>query len=283
VTQDRELRAGDAAAAGGPPDNVAAWDELAAAYQRWVGWPDDELAWGLACPPEAELRLVSDVVADARTVVLGCGGGQDLIALADLGAGPLIGVDPSTRQLDHARQRLAARGLAAELIPTTADDLRSVPDGWADLVVSVQALNYLPDPVGCFTEVARILRPGGHLAFSVLHPADVSTDDHAPFGWHTSWFEVERDWLWDGLAERDVVLRSWFRSASDWFTEVSAAGLVVERLLEPPAVSAAPWIDRGWLEAGADAKLAMVPATILLRARRPSDPTADGGVVASRS
>jgi SAM-dependent methyltransferase len=283
VTPPRDPRAQDAASEGAPPDNVAAWDELAEAYQRYVGWPDDELAWGLACPSEAELRLVSDVAEAARTVVLGCGGGQDLIALAELGAGPLVGVDPSTRQLDHARQRLEAKGLEADLIPTTADDLRAVGDGWADLVVSVQALNYLSDPVACFAEVARILRPGGHLAFSVLHPADVSTDDHAPFGWHTSWFEIERDWVWDGLAEQDVELRSWFRSASEWFTAVSAAGLVVERLLEPPAASAQPWIERGWLEADADAKLAMVPATILLRARRPGVPTGDGGVVASRT
>lgn len=56
------------------PDNEAAWDALADAYQEHVGWPEDELTWGLRCPPESDLRVLG--VADAAVLVLGCGGGQ---------------------------------------------------------------------------------------------------------------------------------------------------------------------------------------------------------------
>jgi SAM-dependent methyltransferase len=253
------------------PDNAAAWDALAAAYQEHVGWPDDELHWGLACPPETDLRLVSDVAPGARTLVLGCGGGQDLVALARLGAGPLVGIDPSVEQLRHAEQRLAEAGFDARLLPRAAESLDGIEDDSIDLVVSVQALDYVRELSACFGEVARVLRPGGVLAFSVLHPADLSTDEHPPYGWQRSYFAAERDWVWDGLADEDVALRSWFRSPSAWFTAVTEAGLRVERLLEPaPMADRSAWIERGWLDERSARKLDLVPGTIALRAVRPS-------------
>jgi SAM-dependent methyltransferase len=251
------------------PDNAAGWDRLAAAYQRDVGWPEDELSWGLRCPTERELRLVSDVVRGADTVVLGCGGGQDLVALGRLGAATLTGVDPSAEQLAHAARRAEAAGMDVHLVRAGAEQLDALGDEVADLVVSVQALDYVADLAACFAEVRRILRPGGRLAFSVLHPADLSTEDPPPHGWHTSYFTEQRDWEWDGLADRPVRLRSWFRSPANWFTAVTAAGLQVTRLLEPAPVDDPRWRQLGWLDATTEAKLDLVPGTIALTAVRP--------------
>lgn len=256
-----------------PPDhtaaNAAGWDQLADAYRRHVGWPEDALTWGIRCPPEHELQLVTDVAPGARTLVLGCGAGEDLVALAGLGVGPLTGVDPSTRQLAHARERCGAAGVDATLVASGAEDLGVVPDRSQDLVVSVQALDYVADLDRCFAEVHRVLVPGGVLAFSVLHPADLATDDTPPHGWHSSYFDGQRSWTWDGLAEQDVDLTSWQRTPSTWFTACTAAGLVVERLLEPPPADDRRWIDRGWLDEDGYAKCERIPSTILLRARRP--------------
>lgn len=251
-----------------PPDNERSWDALAGAYQEHVGWPDDELTWGWRCPPESELQLVSDVVAGATTLVLGCGGGQDLVALARLGAGALTGLDVSAEQLRHARTRLDASGLTAELVHADATDLDRFGDGAFDLVVSVQALNYVADVDRLFAGIARILRPAGVLAFSVMHPAETATDDAPPWPWNGSYFTAERDWVWDGLTDEDLPFRSWFRSPAAWFTAVHDAGLAVERLLEPAPVEDRRWIERGWLDGDGYAKLDRVPATILLRARR---------------
>lgn len=252
------------------PDNERSWDVLADAYQEHVGWPDDELTWGWRVPVEGELELVSDVVAGATTVVLGCGGGQDLVALARLGAGELTGLDVSAGQLRHARRRLADAGVHAELVHAAATELGPLADGSTDLVVSVQALDYVEDVARLFAEVRRVLRPGGVLAFSVMHPAEAATEDVPPYAWTSSYFSAERDWVWDGLADEDPAFRSWFRSPAAWFTAVTEAGLVVERLVEPPPVDDRRWVERGWLDADSYAKLDMVPATILLRARRPS-------------
>jgi SAM-dependent methyltransferase len=253
------------------PDNVAGWDRLADAYQQHVGWPEDQLSWGLRTPPERDLRLVSDVVDGAATVVLGCGGGQDVVALARLGAGPLTGVDPSAAQLEHAARRCAAADVEVRLVRAPAERLDGIEAASADLVVSVQALDYAADLAACFGEVRRILRPGGRLAFSVLHPADVSTDDAPPYGWTTSYFTEQRDWRYDGLTDRPVVLRSWFRSPAAWFTAVTAVGLRVERLLEPAPVTDPRWRASGWLDAATEAKLDVVPCTILVTAVRPPD------------
>lgn len=251
------------------PDNAAGWDRLADAYQAHIGWPDGALAWGFRCPPESDLQVLAGATSEARTLVLGCGGGQDLVALARLGVGALTGIDPSARQLDHARARLDRAGLDATLVRTGAEDLGALDDAAFDLVVSVQALNYVADAGRCFSEVHRVLAPGGTLAFSVMHPADALTSDSPPHGFERAWWDVASDWVWDDLAESDVPLRSWFHSTADWFTLVSDAGLVTERLIEPPPIEDPTWLDNGWLDELTYAKLDVVPATIILRASRP--------------
>lgn len=249
--------------------NAHAWDRLSDAYQQHVGWPDDELTWGIRCPPETELGLVTDVVDGARTLVVGCGGGEDLVALARLGAGPLTGLDVSAEQLGHARTRCEDAGLDARLVQGDAGDLAGLPDAGFDLVVSVQALDYVADLPRCAGAIRRVLAPGGTLALSVLHPADLRTDAAAPYGWHGSYFGGPVAWTWDGLVEDAVDLVSWFRSPSTWFTTLTEAGLVVDRLLEPAPVDDRRWIDRGWLDEASYAKADLVPATICVRAHRP--------------
>lgn len=250
------------------PDPEAGWDTIADAYQAHVGWPEDDLTWGIRCPPERRLGVVSDVAPGARTLVLGCGGGQDLVALARLGATPLTGVDLSSRQLAHARARLDAAGIEATLVHGDVRDLARFPDGDTDLVVSVQALDYVEDVATLFAAVRRVLRPGGVLAFSVLHPADIATSDAAPYGWTRSYFASARDWSWDGLADAAPPFRSWFRTPAAWFAAVSDAGLVVERLLEPAPEDDRRWVEMGWVDEDGYAKLDRVPGTIIVRARR---------------
>lgn len=250
------------------PDPGAGWDRLAAGYQRDIGWPEDALTWGWRCPSEENLRLVCDDVAGADTLVVGCGGGQDLVALAAYGPASLVGVDPSREQLRHARALLSERGLDAGLEVARAEHLEGIADRSVDVAVSVQALNYVQDLEAAVAELRRVLRLDGVLAFSVMHPAEASTDDEPPYAWHTSWFTVARDWEWDGMSDEPIAFRSWFHAPSAWFTALTDGGFEVERLLEPAPVEDPRWIDRGWLDDASYAKLDLVPATILVRARR---------------
>jgi malonyl-CoA O-methyltransferase len=75
-----------------------------------------------------------------------------------------------------ASHRMAARALAGKSWlsrgAAVQADACSLPFGDAvfDLVVANQLLPWLPDPGAAFTEVARVLRPGGVFAFATLGP-----------------------------------------------------------------------------------------------------------------
>ncbi len=38
-----------------------------------------------------------------------------------------------------------------------------VPDGWADVVISNGVINLVPDKVGAYREIARVLKAGGRV------------------------------------------------------------------------------------------------------------------------
>jgi len=94
--------------------NAIGWNTIGERYQRERGWPSDDLCWGHRVPKERALRVLGDL-SGKRALVLGCGGGQDLIALTGLGSASVVGVDFSKTQLAHARENLERAGVVAEL------------------------------------------------------------------------------------------------------------------------------------------------------------------------
>ena len=98
------------------------------------------------------------VPAGARQIVdVGAGTGKFTAALVRPGR-TVIAVDPSPAMLAQLRQALPdvdARTGTAEAI--------GVPDGWADAVTVAQAWHWVDVPAAC-AEIARVLRPGGHLS-----------------------------------------------------------------------------------------------------------------------
>lgn len=249
-----------------PATNETAWDRISAAYQARYRLPEDRLAWGVWCPDESELRLLRDV-RGARAVVLGCGGGQDCVALARMGAAQVTGIDPSREQLAHARRLLAKHGVKARLLRTSAEDLAAIPSASQDLVVSIHALNYVEDIHLCFAEVFRVLMPGGLLAFSVQHPMDAMTDDDPPYTPIKPYHAVEVEWEWQyPEADLQAGFRSWFRTAGEWFNALAGAGFRVERLLEPPPPERPP--ENGFEERYPIDKARIIPQTLIFTARK---------------
>jgi predicted TPR repeat methyltransferase len=97
-----------------------------------------------------------------RAIDLGCGTGLAAQAFAKE-VDAFTGIDLSPRMIERAR----ATGLYADLeVAEMVQGLGSRPDASADLILAADAVVYLSDLEPLLREVARVLAPGGLLAFT---------------------------------------------------------------------------------------------------------------------
>jgi arsenite methyltransferase len=109
-----------------------------------------------------------DVKAGERVVDLGSGAGFDcFIAGGKVGAtGHVVGIDMTDEMLTKSRQTAQAMGLSnVEFRQGILEEL-PVEDNWADVVISNGVINLCADKQRAFSEVRRVLKPGGHLQFA---------------------------------------------------------------------------------------------------------------------
>jgi predicted TPR repeat methyltransferase len=97
-----------------------------------------------------------------RAIDLGCGTGLAARAFAKE-VDAFIGIDLSPRMIERSR----ATGLYAELdVAEMVQGLSGKPDASADLILAADAMVYLSDLAPLLREAARVLAPGGLLAFT---------------------------------------------------------------------------------------------------------------------
>lgn len=103
--------------------------------------------------------------AGERVVDVGSGAGTDsLIAARAVGpGGSVVGVDMTPQMLERAGEAARESGLGNVEFREGLAERLPVPDGWADLVISNGVINLVPDKVGAYREIARVLRPGGRI------------------------------------------------------------------------------------------------------------------------
>lgn len=109
----------------------------------------------------------SRIPLGGRIVDVGSGGGFDSIAAALLVGphGKVIGIDMTTEMLERSRKAAGEAGLGnVEFRRGIAEEL-PVEDGWADMVISNGVINLVADKARAFSEINRVLRPGGVLQF----------------------------------------------------------------------------------------------------------------------
>jgi arsenite methyltransferase len=112
-----------------------------------------------------------------RVVDLGSGGGFDcFVAAEQVGSeGQVVGVDMTEEMLQRSRAAATEMGLGnVEFRQGVIEDL-PVETGWADVVISNGVINLCADKRRVFTEIMRVLRPGGSLQF-----ADIATGQTVP-------------------------------------------------------------------------------------------------------
>ena len=103
-------------------------------------------------------------VGDGSTVLdVPCGGGVALRAMPSERDVRYVAIDIDERMLARARGRALHRGLSR--VEFVAGDMLALPfgDKQADLVLSYSGLHMVNDPERAVGELARCLKPGGHL------------------------------------------------------------------------------------------------------------------------
>jgi cytosine/adenosine deaminase-related metal-dependent hydrolase len=142
-------------------------------YQLWADTYDCEHNPILSL----EQRVLASLLPPLRgldVVDLGCGTGRLLNTARNAGARSLIGVDVSPEMLNVARVKL---GEAATLVCTECTGA-PIPAASADVIFCNFVLSYLDEPERLLSFAKSILRPGGSLFLSDVHP-----ETAAAFAW----------------------------------------------------------------------------------------------------
>jgi SAM-dependent methyltransferase len=150
--------------------NQADWNARADQYQAEHGTYLAEhggLTWSGWNLPEADLQVLGDVT-ELDVLEFGSGAAQWSIGLARKGV-RVTAMDLSERQLEHARRAMAAAGVDFPLLHASAEAV-PLPDESFDVVFCDHGALSFADPYRTVPEAARLLRPGGLLAFSHMSP-----------------------------------------------------------------------------------------------------------------
>lgn len=137
---------------------------MADEYSHLEGYnPDADLGLGCGLPTEFAKIKEGDTVVD-----LGSGAGNDaFIARKVVGAtGKVIGIDFTPQMIQKARTH--AEKLGFNNIEFRQGDIEDMPltSNRADVIVSNCVLNLVPNKHKVFSEIYRVLKPGGHFSIS---------------------------------------------------------------------------------------------------------------------
>ncbi|MBN1633992.1 MAG: arsenite methyltransferase [Ignavibacteria bacterium] len=140
------------------------FDIMAEDYSKIEGYvPEADLSLGCGLPTEFALINDGDTVVD-----LGSGAGNDVfIARAITGEkGRVIGIDFTEEMIEKAK--LNNKKLGYDNIEFIYGDIENLPldINTSDVVISNCVLNLVPDKEKAFSEIYRILKPGGHFSVS---------------------------------------------------------------------------------------------------------------------
>lgn len=159
-----------------PCSDDEVYNIMADDYTRLAGYnPDADLGLGCGLPTEFAKLKKGDVVVD-----LGSGAGNDaFIARRAVGEdGRVIGIDFTEQMIELARKN--AEKLGYKNVEFRYGDIESLPlfSNKANVVVSNCVLNLVPNKHKVFSEIYRVLKPGGHFSIS-----DIVLEGFLPDKW----------------------------------------------------------------------------------------------------
>jgi malonyl-CoA O-methyltransferase len=162
----------------------------------------------MALEQQTTLSLLPEV-AGLTVVDAGCGSGRYLRQLRERGADP-VGIDLSPKMLARAAT-ISRKVIRANICAMPVASMS------VDLVVSSLALGDVPDLAPALGELARVLRRGGRIVYSVVHPVGAAA------GW-------SRTFAANG---RQFAIHTYWHTPEDHRHACEAAGLRITAWQEP--------------------------------------------------
>jgi ubiquinone/menaquinone biosynthesis C-methylase UbiE len=253
----------------GEPDTRAEWEANAPAWIEMSRAGGDRYRDLVNTP--AFLDALPDV-GGLRCLDIGCGEGHNTRLVGERGA------DVTALDVSGAFLR-AARGADPGGRYVHGDATRlPFADATFDAATAFMSIMDMPDPAVAIGEIARVLRPGGWLQFSITHPVNATpirawVDDER--GVRTAlaiadYFvegPITTSWTFKVAAEMQMdhepfTITAARRTVSSWMNMVIDAGLTIERVVEPIASEQTASLHPDV----ADTRI--VPYFLIVRARR---------------
>ncbi len=152
--------------------------EVIEGYNRWASIYDKQINPLILLEEKVTLELIGPVQGQ-RVLDLGCGTGRYCTLLAKRGAS-VVGLDPSEEMLKQAKQKVITFP-HVELCYGTLEKM-DFPGEQFDLVISALVLSHLSELESTLREVTRVLKRGGRMIISDIHPYwPISGHDYVEF------------------------------------------------------------------------------------------------------
>jgi len=212
------------------------WNELSESYQANCRISTREVHYGPLTYGERRLKLLGKV-RGKRALEIGCGGGQNAIALARQGA-TAYGVDPSRKQIEYARRLGKECGVKATFEVSPAEDLSIFADSRFDLALSSHAFGYVADLEAAYREAFRVLKSGGLFVLCIGNPFHIILAYYLSGGKlegveddYLSWPSVEK-WSWKYEGRPPVQMWGYSRTLSQMINPLLETDFALEKLVE---------------------------------------------------
>ncbi|WP_277552424.1 class I SAM-dependent methyltransferase [Halobaculum limi] len=197
----------------------AAYDRLAAGYDA-----DGDTKPSNAYLERPAMRALLPTVEGTTVLDAGCGAGHLTAELVADGA-HVVGLDSSAEMLRFARERAPdAAFVRADLGTPLPFDA-----GAFGGVASSLAFHYVPDWGPLFAELARVVRPGGWLTFTVQHPHADFVEYDGVENYHKT-ERVSATWTSFGSP---IEVPAYRRPLESMITPALDVGFRLDRLFEP--------------------------------------------------
>lgn len=227
--------------------NRDAWNASASHHETGAEW--ERLVDGFSRPgfstfDETATDCLNEIgIAGKAVVQVCCNNGRELLSLFSLGMDRGLGIDQSEEFIAHAEALNTVAGTKCRFLCSDIYALPpETPQDFDLVLITIGAINWMPDLPRFFSVAAGLLKPGGQVMLYETHPYLEMFDPEAtdPYRPTRSYFQREPDVdtagiVYDGSTVEAVSESYWYiHRMGDVINGCIQAGLRIEKLEEYP-------------------------------------------------